>query len=90
MINKSEIQIELQFGAGDICVNGGCFMEENEKIGIVAFSNQSPREINSEGDIKAGTGHKLGEFPVIMTFYKKESIDVVIGQLEEAKKSMEG
>lgn len=75
---------------GDICINSGYFLDEEDfKIGIVAFSNQSEREIGSEGDIKVGHGYKTGDFPIIMTFTKKESIDVVIKALIEAKSQME-
>lgn len=89
MINKNDKQVELRFGIGDICINGGSIMENNKKIGIVVFSNQAPREIGTVGDKKAGQSYDLDEFPVTMTFAKPESIDVVIEQLEQAKKDME-
>jgi hypothetical protein len=89
MIKREDNQIDLEFGTGDICVNGGHFLDENYKvIGMVAFSNQSAREINAIGDIKAGQECKVGDFPVIMTFAKAESIDVVINQLKQAKADM--
>lgn len=86
MITKNDKQIELEFGKGDICVNGGHFLDgDNKIVGMVAFSNQSPRDINAVGDIKAGQKCKIGDFPIIMTFTKPESIDVVINQLKQAK-----
>lgn len=89
MINKNNNQTELEFGKGDICVNGGHFLDSNNKIvGMVAFSNQTPREINAVGDVKAGQKCKVGDFPVVMTFMKVESIDVVINQLKQAKADM--
>jgi hypothetical protein len=90
MINKKDAQIELQFGKGDICIAGGYFKGENmEKIGLVTFTDQEPRAIGFEGTIKGGMSYLVGKFPVIMTFTKTESIDVVIEQLLQAKKEME-
>jgi hypothetical protein len=90
LINRNENQVDLEFGTGDICVNSGFYLDDdNKKIGIIAFSNQSQREIGIEGDIKAGQECKVGDFPVIMTFIKKESIDVVINALIDAKKQMD-
>lgn len=82
-------QIALEFGKGDICINGGYFEGDNkEKIGIVTFINQEPHEIGEAGIIKANVEYKIKDFPVIMTFTKVESIDAVIGQLLEAKSNM--
>lgn len=89
MINKLENTIDCEFGTGDICVTGGSFEESGRKLGVVTMSNQAPREIGAEGDIKAGANYKLGDFPVILTFTKKESIDVVIRALENAKQDMD-
>lgn len=87
MIIKKENQIELAFGTGDICIAGACF-KDNPSNGVVMFSNQSPREINAVGDVIGGQEYDTNEFPVIMTFTKKESIDVLIAQLEQAKSEM--
>ncbi len=89
MIKKSEKQVEMQFGTGDIGFNSGAIAEGDNKIGIIIFYNQEPRDIGSLGDIKAGTEVDIRDFPVIMTFYKKESIDVLIEALLEARKEME-
>lgn len=90
MIYKNENQFNLEFGTGDIGINGGvCIDKDNNKIGLVGFSNQSPREIGAVGDIKAGQPYKIEDFPVIMSFTKKESIDVVIAALIDSKNAME-
>lgn len=88
MIKKSEKQVEMQFGTGDIGFNSGAITEDDNKVGIVIFYNQGSREIGSVGDIKAGTEVDIRDFPVMMTFYKKESIDVLVKALLEAKKEM--
>ena len=89
MIKKNKEHTRLEFGNGDICVAGGYTEHENNKItGFVIFTNQEPREIGSVGVVKAGEVN-LEDYPVVMTFSKKESIDVVIKQLEEAKSFMD-
>lgn len=91
MINKTNNQIDLEFGKGDICIAGGCFKDdENKKVGLVTFIDQEPREIGIEGIVKGNQSYKVGDFPVIMTFDKSESIDVVIEQLKQAKNEMLG
>lgn len=90
MINKDDKQTDLEFGTGDICINSGFYLDgESRKIGLITFSNQSPREIGIEGDIKVGQECKVGDFPVIMTFIKKESIDVLVKSLLEVKDHMD-
>lgn len=89
MINRNTEQTDLEFGTGDICVTGGHYVGENdEKFGLVTFSNQSERGIGTLGDIVIGGEYKLKDFEVIMTFGKVESIDVVIRALEDAKREM--
>lgn len=88
MIKKLEHQTKMEFGTGDIGFNAGAIKEEDEKVGIVIFYNQEPRNIGDTGDIKAGTEVDINDFPVIMKFYRKESIDVVVKALLEAKKEM--
>lgn len=87
MIVKDKEKVQLEFGKGDICIAGGYTDKGETKTGFVIFTNQESREIGSEGDIKAGEVY-LEEYPVVMTFDKKESIDVVISQLEKAKSYM--
>lgn len=87
---KIDKQIELEFGKGDICIAGGHFFDgKGDKVGLVTFIDQEPREIGVEGITKGGQGYNVGEFPVIMTFTKKESIDVLIDQLKQARECME-
>lgn len=88
MIIKDKEQKLLEFGTGDICVAGGYTDNGERKTGFVIFTNQEPREIGSVGIIKAGEV-ELGGYPVVMTFSNKKSIDVVIGQLEQAKSLMD-
>ena len=88
MINLNKKQVELEFGNGDICIAGGYTDHEDKRAGFVIFTNQEPREIGSVGVIKAGEVN-LEDHPVVMTFSKKESIDVVIAQLEKAKSFMQ-
>lgn len=88
MIVKSKEQVKLEFGNGDICIAGGYIDGEDKKTGFVIFVNQEPREIGSVGVIKSGEVD-LEEYPIIMTFSKKESIDAVIGQLELTKTYMD-
>jgi len=88
MIKKNKEHTRLEFGNGDICVAGGYTDYGDRRTGFVIFTNQEPREIGSAGIVKAGEVN-LEDYPVVMTFSKKESIDVVIGQLEQAKSLMD-
>lgn len=88
MIKQLEHQTKMEFGTGDIGFNAGAIKEDDDKVGIIIFYNQKPRNIGDAGDIKAGTEVDINDFPVIMKFYRKESIDVVIKALLEAKKEM--
>ena len=89
MIKKLEHQTKMEFGTGDIGFNAGAIKEEDENVGIVIFYNQEARKIGDLGDIKAGEKVDINDFPVIMKFYRKESIDVVIEALLEAKRDMD-
>lgn len=89
MIIINENHTELEFGSGDICVTGGHVINASgQVVGIATFSGQQGREIGKVGDIKAGQVYDLKEFPVLMTFAKPESIDVVIRALHLAKEEM--
>mgnify|MGYP000883437703 CR=1 FL=1 len=88
MIKMLEHQAKLEFGTGDIGLNAGAIKEDGDKAGVIIFYNQEPRNIGDTGDIKAGTEVNINDFPVVMKFYGKESIDVVIKALLEAKKEM--
>lgn len=88
MISMDKKQARLEFGYGDIGIAGGYTEhEDGSKTGFVVFINQEPREIGSEGAIKAGEIY-LDDFPVLMTFTDKRSIDVVVDNLMQAKALM--
>ena len=89
MIKNLEHQVKMEFGTGDIGFNAGTIKEDDDKVGVIIFYNQEPRNIGDTGDIKAGEDVNINDFPVIMKFYKKESIDVVVETLLEAKKEMD-
>lgn len=89
MIKTYVNQIELEFGTGDIGFNSGNCIENGKRIGIVGFYNQEARKIGECGDIKVGQERSTEDFPILMTFYKKESIDVLINALLDAKKQMD-
>jgi len=90
VIKRKNDNVILEFGNGDIGVVAGwkyIGQEDGHKAGIVAFTNQEPRPIGSQSFIHVGRANS-NEYPVIMLFNKKESIDVVIRKLEEAKYAM--
>ena len=89
MIVKNDERIRLEFGTGDIGFNAGTIKEDDDKVGVIIFYNQEARNIGDVGDIRAGEEVNINDFPVIMKFYRKESIDVIIEALLEAKKEME-
>jgi hypothetical protein len=88
MIRINQEQTKLKFGNGDICVAGGYTEDKDGKTGFVIFTNQDPREIGSERVVKAGEVN-LEDYPVVMTFSNKKSIDVMIKVLEQAKSYMD-
>lgn len=89
MIKELEHQVKMEFGTGDIGFNAGAIKEDDNKVGIIIFYNQEARKIGDMGDIKPGTEVDINDFPVIMKFYRKESIDVVIKALLVAKEEMD-
>lgn len=89
MIKELEHQTKMEFGTGDIGFNAGAIKEDDNKVGIIIFYNQEARKIGDTGDIKAGTEIDINDFPVIMKFYRKESIDALIEALLEARKEMD-
>ena len=88
MIKKLEHQTKMEFGTGDICIAGGYTENKDKRTGFVIFTNQESRKIGSVGIVKAGEVD-FKEYPVVMTFSKKESINAVIRQLEQAKSLMD-
>ena len=89
MIYKGRPQTELKFGNGDIGFNSGIFNDNGDIVGMVGFYSQGAREIGDEGDIKIGEERDIDDFPVVMTFTKTESIDVIILALLDAKEQMQ-
>ena len=89
MIKKLEHQVKMEFGTGNIGFNAGAIKEDDDKVGVIIFYNQEPRNIGDTGDIKAGEEVDINDFPVIMKFYKKESIDEIIEALLKAKEEMD-
>ena len=89
MIKQLEHQTKMEFGIGDIGFNAGSIKEDDAKVGVIIFYNQEARNIGDVGDIRAGEEVNINDFPVIMKFYRKESIDVIIEALLEAKKEMD-
>lgn len=88
MIKNLEHQVKMEFGTGDIGFNAGAIKEDDNKVGIVIFYNQEARGIGSTGDVKVGEEVDINDFPLVMKFYKKESIDVIVEALLEAKRDM--
>ena len=81
IIEESGVMI-AEFGSGDILVGGGFLVDS--KIPCVSFMQQEPGEIGRYGK-KVGLDTDLN-VKVRFIFNKIESIDIVIEQLEMAKK----
>ena len=91
MIVTKDNKVSMNFGSGDIGFNSGVMNVDNDsQIGIIVFYNQQPREIGSLGDIPAGVTVDLDDFPVMMSFTKSKSIDVLIDALLEIKQNLIG
>lgn len=75
--------VTLEFGTGDINVIPAIMLDNG--LGVVGFRNQEQREIGlHNGDSIEDID--MFQCPVLLTFSKVESIDVVIHALEEIKK----
>ena len=85
MIKKIGGQTTIDFGTGDVNIIPGILIEE--KIGILGFRNQEPREIGLHNGDKAP--ENTNAFEILMQFNKIESIDVLIHALNETKEMME-
>ena len=89
MIVKDDNQTRLEFGTGDIGIaSGHTVVEEETESVFVVFDNQEPRKIGRGSSIVTGYV-SLDDYPVVMTFTKRESINAVIEELEKAKSYME-
>jgi hypothetical protein len=78
-----------EFGNGDIAVGGFVAnTPDGEKIAMLTLQNISEsREIGST-DITMDQEVKKMQFDILMTFPKKESIDVVLGALQQLKENL--
>jgi hypothetical protein len=84
---REEGTVMIEFGAGDICITGG---DSNQsEYGLVTLTNQKARLIGTPGVHGAGSDVSPKNVDVWITFTKKESIDVLIHELEEAKRWMD-
>jgi len=65
MIIERFSQTELEFGTGDIGVTSGSSInsENNNRVGIVTFINQVPRELGTESDVEVGEECDIEDFP---------------------------
>lgn len=86
-IIKTEENIKIQFGTGDISIGAG--MTNYEKDGMLTFIEQQPKEI---GLIEKSEYPyvKVNDYPVSFIFTKIESIDVLIERLQTTRKYMTG
>ena len=84
MIKKIGGQTTIDFGTGDVNIIPGILIEE--KIGILGFRNQEPREIGLHNGDKAPDS--TNAFEILMQFNKTESIDVLIHALKQTKEMM--
>lgn len=89
MIKVNEHNIELKFGTGDINILSGYVEEETQNIGYVGYRNQTPREIGLNTGDNADDIKSLEDMPIVMTFSKVESVDVVIDALKEIREYIE-
>ena len=87
MVKIKDGQAIMNFGTGDICIAGGNLNDTSK--GYVFFVNQTAREIGSKGIVKPYEEFRDSDMDVIMTFTDSKSIDVLIGQLLEAKEVMD-
>jgi hypothetical protein len=84
---RKEGTVMIEFGAGDICITGGDTSQS--EYGLVTLTNQKPRTIGMPGIHGAGSDVSPKNVDVWISFSEKESIDVLIHELEEAKKWMD-
>lgn len=77
----------IEFGNGDICIGGGSQGFTPREVGCLVLVNQEPQEIGFLS-ARAGTELKPDDTPILLTFTKTESIDVLIRQLKITRKVM--
>jgi hypothetical protein len=84
---RKDSTVMIEFGASDICITGGD--SSQSEYGLVTLTNQKPRPIGTPGIHGAGSDVSPKNVDVWITFTNKESIDVLIHELEEAKRWMD-
>tara|TARA_B100000780_G_C20844703_1_gene335675 strand:+ start:145 stop:429 length:285 start_codon:yes stop_codon:yes gene_type:complete len=81
-VGKENISKIIEFGKGDI--NVGVFRNREEKYVGISFENRSVSEIGTKSiDVGLTTDEVTPD--TMLTFFKEESIDVVIEKLKVAK-----
>ena len=81
-VGKEKISKIIEFGKGDI--NVGVFRNRNEKYVGVSFKSRETSEIGTKSiDVGLTTDEVTPD--TMLTFFKEESIDVVIKKLKQAK-----
>jgi len=86
IINNEDGSVNIRFGFGDIGLLGyDCVDEDGNINGFVGMCNQDAQEIGSS---TTTTNMELKDFPILMTFRKEESINVLIKALINAKSAM--
>ena len=88
VINEDGSRMKVIFGTGDIGMNPGVMVDENDISGVMVMYNQKPRPIGSAGDIKAGQTVSLDDHPISFIFNNVLSLEVFIKALNEVKDSM--
>jgi hypothetical protein len=78
---------EIAFGTGDINVGAGV-REYDQSIGVLTFRDQNPQPIGTFTQHDIPENVNTFDIPVTMVFHKKESIDVLIRNLERVKDYM--
>ena len=85
---KQEEQVKIEFGRGDIRIISSGRVDGS--VGYLALENQDPpRPIGKNMD-QEGDSFSPDRYPVLMSFTKVESVDVLIGELERVRNIMSG
>jgi hypothetical protein len=87
-IEKYNESMQIHLGFGDVEVAHGLLTTE-ETIGCVCFFNRKEAQpIGTKTDYPDNFEVEVESIPVRITFDKKESIDVIIRALQDAKTMM--
>lgn len=84
-VKDKKVHIVVEFGCGDLFIQAfeANSTKDSKRIVAVGFENGEPGEVGREVDRELTFPP-----PLCMTFPEVESIDVVIGLLEKAKKHL--